>query len=425
MVYQSPPGARDLLPLDVAQKSWIEERLYQVFHQWGYHRIITSTVERLDTLMAGGAIARAKVIQLQDTQEELGLRPEVTASIARAAATRMGRVTDPKRLYYSANVFERSPKGQYGQQQEFYQAGVELLGAGGTPGDSEILLLLADCLQSLELNPEQWVLAIGEAGLTQSLLSAFPQEWRNSVRTAIATLDYITLTQLPLSPDLQQRALSLFDLRGKPAEVFPKLAQIPLTPTEQQRLENLKTLIDLLQNSRPHQPPLPLLLDLSLIRTFDYYSGIVFEVVSRQRTQLSILGQGGRYDHLVGVYHPQQKSLPGIGFCLNIEALQAVLQQRDNLPQKIPASDWLIVPESPQAWGATFAYAQTLRSQTPQIRVQVDLIARENPEAVRSYAQMRRIPQIAWINAQGEARIEPLNQKHTQVCAQSIDPKAR
>jgi ATP phosphoribosyltransferase regulatory subunit len=59
MVYQPPAGARDLLPLDVAQKRWIEDRLQQVFQRWGYHRIITSTLERLDTLMAGGAIQRS------------------------------------------------------------------------------------------------------------------------------------------------------------------------------------------------------------------------------------------------------------------------------------------------------------------------------------------------------------------------------
>jgi len=93
MAYQPPAGARDLLPLDVVQKDWIEDRLQQVFHQWGYHRIITSTLERLDTLMAGGAIQQSTVIQLQNAEEELGLRPELTASIARTAVTRMAGVT--------------------------------------------------------------------------------------------------------------------------------------------------------------------------------------------------------------------------------------------------------------------------------------------------------------------------------------------
>ena len=166
MVHQPPSGARDLLPLDVAQKISIERRLQQVFHHWGYHRIITSTLERLETLMAGGAIDRSTLIQLQDAEDgELGLRPELTASIARAAAMRMaGTRWQPQRLYYNAIVFRKGRDTGSGGQQEFYQAGVELLGAGGAVADAEVLLLLSECLQSLEI--DEWHLVLGEAGLT-------------------------------------------------------------------------------------------------------------------------------------------------------------------------------------------------------------------------------------------------------------------
>ncbi|MEW6497341.1 MAG: ATP phosphoribosyltransferase regulatory subunit, partial [Cyanobacteriota bacterium] len=61
MVHQPPAGARDLLPLEVTQKRWIADRLQQVFDRWGYQPIITSTLEWLDTLMAGGAIQRSTV----------------------------------------------------------------------------------------------------------------------------------------------------------------------------------------------------------------------------------------------------------------------------------------------------------------------------------------------------------------------------
>ncbi|MFQ3629114.1 MAG: ATP phosphoribosyltransferase regulatory subunit, partial [Cyanobacteriota bacterium] len=163
MVYQPPTGARDLFPLDVAQKRWIEERVQQVFHRWGYHRIITSTLERIDTLMAGGAVQRSTVISVQNRdEEELGLRPELTASIARAAATRLSDMTYPQRLYYNANVFRRSPRSGLGSQHEFYQAGVELLGADGSAADAEVLLLLSDCIANLGLT--DWHLILGEAG---------------------------------------------------------------------------------------------------------------------------------------------------------------------------------------------------------------------------------------------------------------------
>lgn len=62
----------------------------------------------------------------------------------------------------------------------------------------------------------------------------------------------------------------------------------------------------------PISSKFPLILDLSLIQTIDYYTGIVFEVVSDNEAQARILGQGGRYDQLLGLYHPQAETIPGI-----------------------------------------------------------------------------------------------------------------
>lgn len=414
MVYQSPAGARDLLPLDVAQKRWIEDRLQQVFHRWGYHRIITSTLERIDTLMAGGAIRRSTVIQLLDAEdEELGLRPELTASIARTAVTRMAGAAYPLRLYYNANVFRRAHESSHTRQQEFYQAGVELLGAGGLMADAEILLLLLDCLNSIGLH--HWSVVLGEAGLTRSLLSPFPDTLQDKVRRAIAHLDRVTLEHLPLSADLRDRALQLLDLRGRPEAVLQTVSRLDLDASQRSALNNLKSLIELLQES--YTPPsgstdggLPIILDLSLIRTFDYYTGIVFEVVSTGATGQQVLGQGGRYDQLLGLYHPQGNTDPGIGFTLQIEPLHQVLLPTGQLPRQTPASDWLVVPETPQAYTDALAYAQTLRSGETPIRVEVALGGR-SPAEIHDYAHHRRIAQIAWVKVGGEAVVETLNQQ--------------
>lgn len=407
MVYQSPLGARDLLPLDVTQKRWIENRLQDVFHRWGYHQIITSTVERLDMLTAGGAIDRSEVIQIQDAEEEvLGLRPELTASIARAAATRMASGSYPKRLYYNANVFRRSVTGSHGDQQEFYQAGVELLGAGGVAADAEILLLLSDCLDRLFL--KNCYLILGEAGLTRSLLEEFPEALRKKVRKAIAHLDRTSLGTLPLSPEMRDRALLLFDLRGDPTEVLQRVARLNLNETQVEALNNLKSSIELLDECCPVKQCLPVILDLSLIHTFDYYTGIVFEVVSNTDT-VRVLGQGGRYDNLLGLYHPQEQSYPGIGFCLNIEDLHYILKLGDCLPEDEPASDRLVVPLTPGAYGAAFTYAQKLRQARQDVRVEVELGQRETPDQVREYARERRIGQIAWIEEGGTLEVENLS----------------
>jgi ATP phosphoribosyltransferase regulatory subunit len=401
MIYQPPTGARDLLPIDVAQKHWIEHRLQDIFTRWSYHRIITPTLERLDTLVAGEAVRPETVIQVWDSEEGiLGLRPELTASIARAAATRMVE-TYPQRLSYVANIFRRQPVGQTYGQHEFYQAGVELLGAGGVSADAEVLLLLSDALSALGL--ERWHLVLGDAGLTRSLLWDFPKPLRAKVREAIAQLNHVELEQLPLEPALRSRALTLMNLRGKPMEVLGQINQWSLDATQLAAVGRLKSVVDLIEG----HPSVTL--DLSLIQTFDYYTGLVFEVVSDSLSGQRVLGQGGRYDQLLGLYHPQGQMIPGIGFSLNMEDLQQVLVGQ--LPQRTAVSHWLVVPESKDLVAAAFRHAQELRQpkdSAETIRVEVELELR-SPEQTRSYAQYRKIQQIAWVSASGSVTIETID----------------
>ncbi len=407
--YQPPTGGRDLLPLDVVQKRWIEDRIEEVFQRWGYHRIITSTVETMDTLMAGGAIERIEVIELQMNQlggQRLGLRPELTASIARAAVTRLASVTYPQRLYYNANVFRRSATGTQGGQQEYHQAGIELLGSSGLMADVEVLLLVADCLSALDLSDTHIVL--GEAALTYSLLSPFAEGQREAVRQSIAKLDRVTLEGLDLSADLQALALRLMDLRGAPSEVFAKLADFDLNEEQRAIASQLKSLIDLLGVERQQGISVPsVILDLSLIRPFDYYTGIVFEVVNGAQR----VGQGGRYDDLLSVYDPVLGSngFPGVGFVLNIEELHRALLPDSQMPKETPPSDWLIVPTDEAAAAAALSYAQKARQSANVVRVEMSLDLSQSADQVRAIARKRKISRIAWISNQGLPDIEIVN----------------
>ena len=405
MIYQPPAGARDLLPLEVEQKRWINDRLQHRFHKFGYQRIVTSTLEWLDTLTAGGAIQPSKVIQLRNNGENaLGLRPELTASIARAAVTRMAGNTYPQRLCYRANVFRNPPQSHHGRQLEFYHAGVELLFAGGVLADAEIILLLADCLHSLGI--PDWSILIGEAGLTRSLLAVFPESIRTEVRSCIANLDRITLESLDLDAELKAAALLLFDLRGKPEDVLEKISTLNLDKNAQIIVNNLKSLIELLNSSS--EQPLPLTLDLSLLQTFDYYTGIVFKAVSFQDRDSYILAEGGRYDRLLGLYDPQGKSSPGIGFYMSIEDLHSCLLSTTRLPQQVPSSDCLVIPRTTEVEAVALKYARQLRNKDDTARIEIDLGER-SPKAIKQYAKTSRIKKLVWIEADGHPRIEVLD----------------
>jgi ATP phosphoribosyltransferase regulatory subunit len=392
MVHQLPTGAKDLLPLDVAQKRWIESRIQQVFQSWGYQRIITPTVEHLRSLTAGGAVDPESVIQLHSNSIDiLGLRPEFTASIARAYAARLGShvATCPQRLYYNANVFRRRANSS---SEESFQAGVELLGASGLLADGEILLLLAESLNRVEL--PDWQIILGDARLTGALLDLLPEQYRAKVRQSLAKLDRIAITEMDLPEDVKGYALELVDLRGKPKDVLSRLSRSTWTSGLIGEISYLKSLIDLWESTNQNASD-RLILDLSFMQTFDYYTGIVFEVASNYY----VVAQGGRYDRLLGVYHPQHVSYPSIGFCINLESLQQALQKQ--LPQNLVTSRWLIVAMTPEAMQAAFAHATKLRQEPQTEAIELELEFRD-ADVVRDHARSRGIPQIAWVSGNGE-----------------------
>lgn len=398
MVHQLPTGAKDLLPLDVAQKRWIESRIQQVFQLWGYQRIITPTIEHLRSLTAGGAVDPESVIQLPSNSTDiLGLRPEFTASIARAYAARLGShvATCPQRIYYNANVFRRRANHT---SEESFQAGVELLGASGLMADGEILMLLAESLDRLEL--QNWQIILGDARLTTALLDLLPEQYRVKVRQCLANLDRIAIAEMDLPADVKGYAIELIDLRGKPKDLLSRLSTSAWTSGLTGEINYLKSLIDLWESTGGNSDRL--ILDLSFMQTFDYYTGIVFEVACDNY----VVAQGGRYDRLLGVYHPQNVSYPSIGFCLNLEELQQALQSR--LPQTLTNSSYLVVAKEPDAVQAAFAHAAQLRQSADLEAVELELQFRA-VEDVRNQARSRGIPKIAWVSSDGAIVSETLN----------------
>lgn len=381
--HRPPTGSKDLLPLEVAQKQWIEATLQRVFQAWGYQGIITPTLERLETLTAGGMIRAESILQLRDREGVmLGLRPELTVPIVRAAATRMVEAPLPQRLYYLDNVFRNTQRDQ-----ELFQAGVELIGAGHWWADGEILVLLADCLA--QLGVEAWTLILGDVSITESLLSLVSPTARPTLSRAIAQLDQVQLQDPTLSDADRQIGQQILDLRGDPAQVFSRLSHLSLPSPQRHRVTELQDLCQLLEKQGVN-----LVLDLSLLQSFTYYSGIVFQaVVDRE-----VVGTGGRYDRLYSLYSPEQRPQPGIGFTLVLEHLQRVLALDHKLPSQNLPIQHLIVATDPQAFPQALQLAQTWRQS--QHRVELELLDR-SPEQLETYARHRQIEQITWVQGDG------------------------
>jgi ATP phosphoribosyltransferase regulatory subunit len=337
MALQPAAGARDLNPREVERQRQLCEQLAEVYRRWGYQEVAPPTVERLDTLKAGGAIADREVVRLV-ADDPLGLRPELTASIARAACTRMAHRPRPLRLWASGTTF-RCFQGDGGDLRisETLQSGVELLGESSDAAEMELLHLLLAAIASLDLREgHQTTLLLGHHGLLGALLEVVPAEARALARERLTSFDALGLEALPLPETTRGRLRALMGLRGDAGKVLYQLEQwlgpLPLLG----RIESL------LRSVEPvaRQVGVRLQLDPTFQPHFDLYDGLVFKVVCQGREAPVAIASGGRYDRLVARFCGAGAAAAGTGFGFSIDALQELLAAEGATPAATGA--WLV-----------------------------------------------------------------------------------
>jgi ATP phosphoribosyltransferase regulatory subunit len=322
MALQPAAGARDRNPREVEGNRRIAEQLASVYRLWGYQEVAPPSFERLDTLEAGGGIDGRELVRLA-ADEPLGLRPELTASIARAASTRMAERPRPLRLWAMGSTF-RSTMGDGGGQRilEQLQSGVELLGVESAAADVELMRLLLAAAGKLGLESRhQPRLLVGHHGLLSALLAEIPAQQRGAARNALTSFDPLALAQLPLPDADRLRLAALMRLRGEPVRVLYQLEQwlgpIPL----------LSALADTLAAVAPAAERLgvQLQLDPSFQPHFALYDGLVLKLVCQGAEAPAEIASGGRYDALVGRFCSKSSEAAGVGFGFDIEAVRELV----------------------------------------------------------------------------------------------------
>lgn len=374
-----PKGVRVYLPPQAALKREVESKLLSVFHRWGFQEIVTPTFEYYDILaVATGEEFRDRTFKLTDqaTGRVLVLRPDMTPQIARVAATMLKEYPKPLRFCYNSNVF-RYVEPQVGRHREFYQAGVELIGLDLPEADVEMIAIAVESLMEVQL--ADFTIAVGQVEYVRGLLQALrlPKEREEQIRVALHKKDRSALDALGetfrLEASAREMLLALPNLFGG-VEVFEHAGRLVNNRRSEEALENLRTVYDML---KVYGLETFVLIDLSEIRGFDYYTGIVFDGFTRN------LGyeicSGGRYDHLIGNFGEE---CPSTGFAIDIEKLQMALERQGALrPHK--AVDFLIMDFKPDKREA-LRIAKELRMRG--YRVARDIIRRDLAGSL-SYAQ--------------------------------------
>ena len=334
MALQPAAGARDLNPREVDGNRWLCEQLAQVYRSWGYAEVAPPLVERLETLEAGGGIHSDELVRLV-SDEPLGLRPEMTAPIARAACTRLSSRPRPLRLWSTGAVF-RTSVGDTGQHRldERLQSGVELLGADASQAlvaDAELLRLLLACLRQLGIEGRhQPTLLIGHHGVLTALLDQVPADQRLATRQALINYDPLSLASLNLPAHQRTGLLQLMRLRGDAKAVLYQLEQqLGPNPLLDQLAGTLKSV-----HAMAERQGVRVQLDPSFQPHFDLYDGLVLKLVCQGPVAPAAIASGGRYDALVARFGG---AAGGMGFSFDVEAIRELLGTEATAPEQAPA----------------------------------------------------------------------------------------
>lgn len=360
---QVPAGFKDLLPEDAWRKRRLEDTLLTAFQSWGYKEVMTPVVEHYATLATEDGLSDEEIFKLIDRQGKiLALRPDMTTPIARVTATRLNSEQLPLRLCYVANVF-RHENLQMGRQREFYQGGVELLGASGVMADAETIALAAEALLATGL--EDFHIGIGHVAVLNSLLATLQVAdfIKDEIKGAIFNKDLVKLdeilTKYNVAQSEREAAIALASLRGG-AEVLGKMRALGNgNAAFQDALTAIEELLDVLNKYGILKY---CFLDFAIIRDFDYYTGVVFEGYA-PGLGFPILG-GGRYDNLLSKFGFDTTAT---GFAIGLERLMIALKKQHK-EEDYPILDYVVTGNDAST---VIARAGALRSQGYRVEVMV------------------------------------------------------
>ena len=314
---QTPRGARDLMPDEVIRREKIMDRVKQVCRRSGYQRIVTPTFEMADALRPGLVPSLYDMaFKFFDREGRLMmLRPDLTTPIARLAAGPLRGHRLPMRLFTMGNIFRQTGEGG-GREQEISQVGIELVGMSRPRGDVEAISLGLSVLHALGISAAR--VDIGSVEFLESVirklkLSAAAAEAVRHALRAHNLVEYQTLVRRLKISGPQKKALEKLPYLRGPIQKTNSWGRVLSA------LGVTKPLSDFLALARAvarRSTASAVTVDLGLIRDFEYYTGVVFEFY--QEGSGTLLGQGGRYDRLIGRFG---YDVPATGFALDLQAL--------------------------------------------------------------------------------------------------------
>lgn len=317
----TPRGFRDALPPEAEEREIVTRAMGEVFASWGYRAVETPAVEDLRTVEAAAGPLEDTAFRLIDLDGRLlALRPDMTVPIARMIASRLQGAEGPHRFRYAASVF-REHESLRGQPRQFTQLGVELVGEAGPSADAEVVSVLVEALAGVGV--PSFTVGIGTVEVLKAIVDAAnaSEEWVAAVLEAAHKQNLVGLAELSRNVD-EPVASALRTVPritgGREAIVACREATRGLGC--ESALDSLERTWELLVASGAARN---VIVDFSIMRSFEYYTGMVVEVYA-PGVGLP-LGGGGRYD---GVLEAYGAPTPAAGFALGLERVMIALVEQ-------------------------------------------------------------------------------------------------
>ena len=338
-------GTHDLMPEDARRHRHIVTVAREIASRFGFEEVATPIFEFTEvfkrTLGDTSDIVTKEMYTFADRAgDEITLRPEGTAGIARAVIS--GGLTQnlPLKFFYSGTMF-RHERPQKGRQRQFHQIGVELLGVAGPLGDIETIAVGAQVLDALGILPKT-VLEINTLG---------DKESRDAYRAVL--VKYFSGHLDKLSEDsrarLERNPLRILDSKDEGDKRI--VANVPsfadyLTPAASDFFAKVRAGLDALGIKHEVNP--------RLVRGLDYYCHTAFEFTTDALGAQGTVLAGGRYDGLIGTMGGPET--PGVGWAAGIERLAMLVGEAPAAARPIA-----IVPIGEPAEAAALTLAHSLR----------------------------------------------------------------
>ena len=374
----TPEGVRDIINVQCGRKHALQNRILKIFHQYGYHDIQTPMFEYFDVFRKEiGTVPSRDLYKLFDKEgNTLALRPDITPSVARAAATLFADEELSIRLCYTGNTFINHSSYQ-GRLREVTQMGVELIGDDAVEADAEMLALVIESLLSVGL--KEFQLSVGNVDFFSSLIADanLDEDARERVTSLINNRNYFGvedyLDKIRVKRSSREAFASLNGLVGG-LEVLKEAKEVALSSSGVMAVKRLEKIYDVLKLYGMEQY---ITFDLSMTGgTYGYYTGIIFRGYTFGTGDAIV--KGGRYDRLLEKFG---KESPSIGFAIVVDELMNAMN-RQKLRSFYARKNTMILYEDGKT-GEAVSLAKDLRNKGKY----VELLKKDKKRILEEYME--------------------------------------